>query len=129
MFGQAKILVRRNKNGPCGVEYCVFTLCYLVAFIFEKGSSREPHHNAQPGITVWLVFLLGYTDGNVSPFIFSDYCRYTHIYPNGCGDPFTSLYNELQAYFIQLTINLPNTSKEGWKTKLKLECQKVHYIK
>lgn len=104
MFGQAKILVRHNKNGPCGVECCVFTLCYLVAFIFEKGSSREPHYNAQPRITVWLVFLLGclfsVTTVDILTFILM-------------VDPLTSLYNELQAYFIQLTINLPNMSKVG----------------
>lgn len=78
----------------------VFLHCVIWWLLYFRKEAAESHitmHNQ--GLRFGFFFLLGYTDGNVSPFVFSDYCRYTHIYPNGCGDPLKSLYNELQAYF------------------------------
>lgn len=30
-----------KKREPCGAAHCVFTLCYLVAFVFWKGSGKK----------------------------------------------------------------------------------------
>lgn len=41
-------LVRQNKMGPVVLCIVFFTLCYLVAFVLWKGSSREPLCSAGP---------------------------------------------------------------------------------